>query len=31
MQADYFKHKPSQLGKIKLADFAKDFARAFAA
>jgi hypothetical protein len=29
MLEDYWKHKPAQLGKVKLADFAKEFAAAF--
>lgn len=29
MQADYWKNKPTQSGKIKLADFAKEFAAAY--
>ncbi len=29
MEADYLKNKPSQLGKVKLADFAKEFSAAY--
>jgi uncharacterized protein YbjT (DUF2867 family) len=29
MLADYWKHRPAQLGKVKLADFAKTFAAAY--
>lgn len=31
MEADYWKNKPAKLGKIKLEDFAKEFAGAFSA
>lgn len=31
MEADYWKHKPTQLGKVKLSDFAKEFAAVYAA
>jgi len=29
MSADYFTHRPTTLGKIKLADFAKTFAAVY--
>lgn len=31
MEADYWKNRPAQLGKVKLEDFAKEFAAVYAA